>query len=443
MQNSRTPSPLEGIHTRIRARFPLLDRDSQGRPRIYLNSGAGSLTVDTAIEAAAWANRTLNPMPGAGCAGEAETARFHDEVRDLAADFLHAWSGREISFHMSTTAAFFNLAFALRETFGRGDSLLVTDLDHMANISPWETVLGEGRGSEVRRARVSGEGILDLDHLLTLTDQKTRLLAVTMASNGFGTVPPLPKIVAAVRGKSPGCLVAVDAVHHALHGPIDVRSIGCDFLAFSGYKVFGPMLGVLWGKGEILERIRPFRVETNTNEPPWKLEQGMLNNASLAALKAALEYLLWLADEAAEPGHSFAGRQQRLAFAMTAIADYEKGLSRRVLEGFRRLCPRGLNCYGLTDPERCAERDPTFAFEISGQPPHETKELLWDRYGIQIGDGNHYSAAVYRHLKKPTVCRASFAHYDTTETVDLFLSALAETTGGSRGEGPVASREVA
>jgi selenocysteine lyase/cysteine desulfurase len=435
MRKNRTPCPLEGIHPRIRARFPLIDRDSQGRQRIYLNSGAGSLMVDTAIEAAAWANRTLNPMPGAGCAGEAETARFHDEVRDIASDFIHARSGREISFHVSTTAALFNLAFALRETIGRNDNLVVTDLDHMANVSPWETVLGEGKGAEVRRARVSSEGTLDIDHLLTITDTKTRLLAVTMASNGFGTVPPLPEIVAAVRRRSPECLVAVDAVHHALHGPIDVRSIGCDFLAFSGYKVFGPMLGVLWGNGEILEKIRPYRVETNTNEPPWKLEQGMLNNASLASLKAALEYLLWVADAAATPGQAFAGRRERLAFAMTAIADYELGLSRRVLEGFRRLGPRGLSCYGLTDPDRCAERDPTFAFEITGQPPHETKRLLWDGYGIQIGDGNHYSAAVYRHLKKPAVCRASFAHYDTTETVDLFLSALGETTGSSRGEG--------
>jgi len=430
MQNSRILSPLEGIHTRIRARFPLVDRDSQGRRRIYLNSGAGSLMVDTAIEAAAWANRTLNPMPGAGCAGEAETARFHDEVRGIAADFVHAWSGREISFHTSTTAAFFNLAFGLRETVGRGDNLLVTDLDHMANISPWETVLGEGNGSEVRRARVSIEGTLDFEHLLALTDPKTRLLAVTMASNGFGTVPPLPEIVSAVRRKSPECLIAVDAVHHALHGPIDVRSIGCDFLAFSGYKVFGPMLGVLWGKGEILEGIKPYRVETNTNEPPWKLEQGMLNNASLASLKAALEYLLWLADEAAGPGQAFAGRRERLAFAMMAIADYERGLSRRVLEAFGRLGLRGLTCYGLADPDRCAERDPTFAFEISGQPPHETKRLLWDRYGIQIGDGNHYSAAVYRHLKKPAVCRASFAHYDKLETVDLFLAALEDIAGG-------------
>jgi selenocysteine lyase/cysteine desulfurase len=386
--------------------------------------------VDTAMEAAATANRSLNPMPGAVCPAEIETARFHDEVRSLAADFLGAQSGREISFHVSTTAALFNLAFALRKSVGARDNVVVTDLDHMANISSWEIVLGEGRGCEVRRAQLTAEGTLDIDHLLTLVDSQTRVLAVTMASNGLGSVPPLAAVCAAVREKSPECLVAIDAVHHALHGPIDVRAINCDFLAFSGYKVFGPMLGVLWGKEELLQQLQPFRVETNKSEPPYKFEQGMLNNAALASLKAALEYILWVAGEAAGRRRGFRGRREKFTFAMTAIADYERNLSRRILEGFRKLDPQRFTCYGITSPERCAERDPTFAFEISGQSALQTKTLLWERHGLQIADGNHYSAAVVRHLKKPALCRASFAHYDTEETVDLLLSAL-HTIAGS------------
>jgi selenocysteine lyase/cysteine desulfurase len=426
----RTPDTLENIHSRIRARFPLLGHDAEGRPRIYLNSGAGSLMVDSAMEAAASANRALNPMPGAVCPGEIETARFHDRVRAIAADFLHAATSREISFHVSTTAALFNLAFGLREFVSPGDNLVVTDLDHLANISPWEIVLGEGRNVEVRRAGVSPEGTLNIPHLLSLVDRKTRILAMTMASNGFGSVPPLSEIVAAVRPKAPDCLVVIDAVHHALHGSIDVRAIDCDFLAFSGYKVFGPMLGVLWGRESLLERSKPYRVETNKNEPPFKFEQGMLNNAALASLEAALEYILWLAGEAAGPGRMFNGGPDKFSFAMTLIADYEKGLSRRVLEGFRELDPAAFTCYGLTDPDRCGERDPTFAFEVSGQTALETKKLLWERHGLQIADGNHYSAAVYRHLKKPALCRASFAHYDTAETVDVFLAALKDISGG-------------
>jgi selenocysteine lyase/cysteine desulfurase len=430
MQQTKTSDPFERIHPRIRARFPLIDRDSGGRRRLYLNSGAGSLMVDSAMEAAAEANRTLNPMPGAVAPSEIETARFHDEVRGLAGDFLNAQSGREITFHASATAALFNLAYALRHDFGPDDNVVVTDLDHMANVSAWETVLGEGRGCEVRRAGILPEGTLDIKRLLALVDGRTRLLAVTMASNGFGTVPPLPGIVASVRSQAPACLVVVDAVHHALHGPIDVRGIGCDFLAFSGYKVFGPMLGVLWGKEALLDRLRPYRVETNKNEPPYKFEQGMLNNASLASLRAALEYILWLAGEAAGPGRAFGGRRDCFTFAMKAIAGYEERLSRRVLEGFKRLDPGKFICYGLTDPERSPERDPTFAFEIAGQTPAETKKHFWERHGIQIADGNHYSAAVVRHLKKPALCRASFAHYDSPETVGLFLEALARITGG-------------
>jgi selenocysteine lyase/cysteine desulfurase len=429
MPNRQKPDPIERIHPRIRARFPLLDHDAEGRRRIYLNSGAGSLVVDTAIEAAARAGRTLNPMPGSVSPGEIETARLHERVRGLVADFLHAGSGREISFHVSTTAALFNLSFAMRRMFSRPDNLVVTDLDHMANISPWESVLGEGGGLEVRRARVMTDGRLDIDHLLTLIDARTRVLAVTMASNGLGTTPPLPRIVSAVRAKSPECLVVVDAVHHALHGPIDVRDIGCDFLAFSGYKVFGPMLGVLWGNEGLLEKLQPYRVETNKNEPPWKFEQGMLNNAALASLEAALEYLLWVTGEAAGPGRPLRSRREAFSFAMTAIAGYERGLSRRVLEGFMKLRRDRFIPYGLTDPARTGERDPTFAFEIAGQTPLETKKALWERRAIQIADGNHYSAAVTRHLGKPALCRASFALYDTAETVDLFLAALDEIIG--------------
>ncbi len=426
MPDSPTSEPIEKIHARIRARFPLLDRDAEGRRRLYLNSGAGSLIVDTAAEAAARAGRTLNPMPGAITPGEIQTAGLHDRVRALAADFLHAASGREVSFHASSTAALFNLAFSVRDMFSKPANAVVTDLDHMANISPWETVLGEGSGLEIRHAHVTRNGRLDIDHLAALADGRTKLLAVTMASNGLGTVPPLPRIVSAVRAKSPECFVVIDAVHHALHGPIDVQTIGCDFLAFSGYKVFGPMLGVLWGRERLLEKVRPYRVETNTNQPPGKFEQGMLNNAALASLEAALEYILWVAREAAGPGRSFPGRREAFTYAMTAIADYERRISRRVLEGLQALPPARFAAYGITDAADCFERDPTFAFEVVGQTPIETKKALWERHAIQIGDGNHYSAAVTRHLQKPAVCRASFAHYDAVGTADLLLEALGD-----------------
>jgi selenocysteine lyase/cysteine desulfurase len=433
--NANDPtSPLAALNPKVRARFPMIDRDSRGDPRVYLNTGAGSLTVDTAADAAHDAQGRLNPMPGAVVAGEAETAALHARVRDLAADFLHARDGREISFHQSATAALFSLAFGLRGILGTTANLVVTDLDHMANVSPWETVWGEGHSLEVRRARITAEGTLDVGHLLSLVDARTGLLALTSASNGTGSIVRLREIVSAVRRKAPECLVVVDAVHHAPHGDLDVRASDVDFLVFSGYKVFGPMLGVFWGRGEHLERLRPYRVQTNKDVLPGKFEMGMLNNASLASLEAALEYLLWLAELLAGASGSFPDRATKFRFVMGAIAGYEAGLTRRVLEGLRKLPSGSFRCFGITEPDRAGERVPTFAFDISGLPATEIKKRLWTDASIQIADGNHYSAAVVRHLGRPEgICRASFAHYDNEATADRFLAALDRLLVGLRG----------
>ncbi len=431
MEESLIPVALESLHSKIKGRFPLLGHDGLGHPRIYLNTGAGSLMVDTAIEAMSEASQWMNPMPGQICPGEFQTARFHERVRGIVKDFLHAWSETEISFHFSATAALFNLAFAMRSLVGPEDNLIVTDLDHMANVSPWESVLGDQGGCEIRRARVTESGELDTDHLLSLVDRKTRVAAVTLASNGFGTVVPLRELAAAVREKNPEVLICVDAVHHALHRSIDVRDIGCDFLVFSGYKVFGPMLGLLWGKRDILARLKPYRVETNKDEPPFKFEMGMLNNGALGALEAALGYLLWLADEMSGPESPNQDRLSRFRSVFAGIAEYEQKLTRRVLEGLRDFPDDRFRLFGIADPDRAGDRHPTFAFEVFGQNATETKSRLWEEHSIQIADGNHYSAAVVRHLGKTALCRASFAHYDTLETADVFLEALAGVIRGS------------
>ena len=418
-----TSKSIASIHDKIRARFPQLERDQFGNERVYLNSGAGSLMVDSAMSASYEASRSLNPMPGAVTPGEKATAEFHNRVRRIAADFLNAAGAEEISFHLSATNALFNLAVAMRAWSPDDGNLVVTDLDHMANVSPWEDVWGRGRGSEVRRARVTPEGTLDIDHLLDLVDGRTRIVAVTMASNGFGTIVPIHQLVGLIRQRSPA-LVCVDAVHHALHGPIDVQGLDVDFLVFSGYKVFGPMLGVLYGKKALLDKLDPYRVETNKNETPFKYEQGMLNNANLAGLEAALDYLLWLEAELFGTTSGAEARRPRFQRVMEAIEDYERGLSRAVLQGFGRFDSKRFRCHGLTDPSRCEERDPTFAFEVKGLAPADIKRRLWEESSVQIADGNHYSAAVFRHLGRSALCRASFAHYDDAKTARTFLGAL-------------------
>lgn len=408
---------------RIRRRFPQLEKDVHGNKRIHLNCGAGTLVVDTAAKAMAEAATWLNSLPGEVYPAELTTKDFHWQIRQIAADFLNAPSPEEISFHASTSQALLNLALSMRGLIRGKNNLIVTDLDHMANVSPWESIGGKWWGGEVRRARLKDNYCLDVDHLLSLVDRQTSVVALTLASNSIGTVVPLQVLVPEVRRKSPSCLVVVDAVHHALHGPIDVRALDCDILALSGYKVFGPMLGVLWGKKALLDRLIPFRVETNRNETPFKFEQGTLSNPALASLGAALKYLLWLADEI-EPEASPENRPAKFKRAMTAIAAYEREISRTILEGFSGFDLAKWTCYGLVNAADCGRRDPTFAFEIAGQSAREVKKFLWDKAGIQVADGSHYSAVFYRHLKKDSVCRASFAHYISLEEAKIFLEAL-------------------
>jgi selenocysteine lyase/cysteine desulfurase len=371
------------------------------------------------------AAKSSNPQPGDIDPSEIATDQLHWSVRECVSDFVHGWKSEEISFHSSTTHALFNLAYSLRTILTEEHNVVVTDLDHMANISPWEDIWGSEHGCEVRRAGVTGEGVLDGEHLLSLVDEKTALVAITMASNGFGSLVPLKEIIHLIREKSPACLICVDAVHHALHGPIDVQEIGCDFLVFSGYKVFGPMLGVLWGKEKLLDQLSPYRVETNKNRLPYKFEQGTLNNAILASMRGALEYLLWVADELGTGrGKEAQSRGDKFTFVMNAINQYEGQLSQVILEGFQGFSPDTFRCYGITDPRRVLERDPTFSFEIRGRSPGGIKKFLWEEHGFQIADGNHYSAAVYRHLDRDSICRASFAHYDTFQEAQLFVEAL-------------------
>lgn len=413
------------IHSRVRQRFPQIEQDLYGNERIYLNSGAGTLMVDSAIDALSRTAKSGNPQPGDVDPAEIATDRLQWRVRQLVADFINASKPEEISFHSSTTHALFSLAYSLRTLLTKKNNVVVTDLDHMANISPWEDIWGLEKGCQIRRARVNDQGCLDVDHLFSLIDAKTGLVALTMASNGFGSVVPVKGIICRIREKSPACLICVDAVHHSLHGPIDVQEMDCDFLAFSGYKVFGPMVGVLWGRGHLLDELEPYRVETSKDESPYKFEQGTLNNALLASLEGALEYLLWLSDElAVNVGQRRLSRRNRFRSVMNAIAKYEGRLSQLILEGFEMFDAKKFRCYGVTDPRRVAGRDPTFSFEISGRSPKEIKKHLWEEHGFQIADGNHYSAAIARHLGRDTICRASFAHYDTLQTGKLFVKAL-------------------
>ncbi|MDD8030564.1 MAG: aminotransferase class V-fold PLP-dependent enzyme [Acidobacteriota bacterium] len=415
------PDTILNLFTRTRRRFPALNGSSVGEKYLYLNSGAGSLMVDSALQAINSAASSLNPMPGEVTPVEKQTFQFHNQVRKMVAEFIGASSLEEISFHFSTTNALFNLAFSLGSVFKPGQNCLVTDLDHFANISPWETVAAS-LGAEIRTVRLNPDLTLNRLDLLDKLDANTVMVAVTAASNALGTILPLTDLISEIKEKS-RALVVVDAVHLAPHSPIDVREIGCDFLAFSGYKIFGPMVGILFSRKEVLSQVTPYRVETNRNSPPYFWEQGMLPNINLAGLKGALDYLFELGqivvkkDPSATPPKVFRR-------AMEAIKKYEQSLSLYFLERLKKLNSSRLRLYGINNSSKVVSRTPTFAIEISGLNPTELKKLFWETGRIVIADGNHYSAAVVRHLKKQALNRVSLAHYDSPESIDLFFESL-------------------
>jgi selenocysteine lyase/cysteine desulfurase len=447
---------LRALHGEVRRQFPGRERDIAGERRVYLNSAGGTLVAERSARAMEEAALRANAQDGGVSSGERATAEIHARARRGAAAFLNAPSPDEISFHQSTSHALFNLSFAFRDLLGRGNNLIVTRLDHAANVTPWESIWGEDCGLDVRECGVRRDGTLDLDELERLVDRRTRLIAVTCASNGLGTVVPVEDVVRIARrhgrpeppsgaarqtrGHWSGALVVVDAVHHAGHGPLDVRAMDCDFLAFSGYKVFGPIVGVLWGRKRWLDALRPYRVEANEDRTPVKFEQGTPNHAVLAGLSAAFDYLEALGGRVES---SAAGRpelqataarllglypdrdRRRIKWAMCAVRDFEQTLTKGLLLGFSALAKRGVRLHGIAEEGRAAERDPTFLFEVRGRTQMEIKRRLWEEGRIEVPDGHYYSLAVYRHLKSRRTVRASFAHYDDLDTVRHFLDALA------------------
>jgi selenocysteine lyase/cysteine desulfurase len=240
---------FKDYHQTIRASFPFLERDGEGNPRVYLDSGAGTLVPTISIEAMARAYGEARAQPGEITHSERYTRDLIWETRSLLTRFLNGYSPDEIAFHASTTHSLLNLAIAFRPLVEKHHNIIVTDADHFANVSSWEVMYGEREGLEIRRLGVNDAGQVDLDELQSLVDSNTRIVAMTYSVNGVGTVMPIREIADIVHAfrdeEGNGAYLVVDSVHHAFHGPIDVRKIQADFLTISGYKLFGPMLGVL------------------------------------------------------------------------------------------------------------------------------------------------------------------------------------------------------
>lgn len=410
----------------VRAQFPALqETDDQGRPFVFFDGPAGTQVPQPVIDAVAHHFATAYSLSSDNFITGRRCAQAVEQARQAMADFLNAPSPHEIIFGPNMTTLTFSMSRVIGKTLQPGDEIVVTWLDHYANVSSWQTL--EERGVQVKQARFDVETFrLDLEHLASLLTDKTKLIAVGLASNAIGTINPIPKIAALARNA--GALLYVDAVHYAPHGPIDVQALGCDFLVCSVYKFFGPHVGVLWGKQSLLEKLPRYQVTAAPNTLPYKFETGMLNFEGLAGATAAVNYLANLGRDYGSPFAAdypqFEDRRKLLKQAMKAITLYERGLFTYLIDQLETL--PNLTLYGITNPEHFDERCPTIAFTVQGYSPQQVAAYLGD-HNIFVWDGNYYAQGVTELLgleDSGGMVRVGLAHYNIKDDVDRLIDAL-------------------
>ena len=401
----------------VRRRFPALARMQGDRPVVFVDAPGGSHVPETVVDAMAAYLRSSNANAHGAFATSRETDDLIDEAHRAAADLLHA-DADEVVFGPNATTLLLAFSRAVARTLGPGDEVVVTHFDHDANVRPW-ILAAEDAGAAVRWADLRERDVtLDVASLEAALSERTKVVAFSLASNAVGSLTPAPELVALVRQRSPGALVCVDGVHIAQHRSIDVRAIGADVAVCSPYKIFGPHLGILYGRRELLSSLRPYKLRPASDEVPDRWETGTQNHEGFAGFVAAMGYL---ADLTGATGT----RRDRIGEAFeTAIVPWEAELSRRFLEGLTTL-PH-VRLFGIDDPTRVGERTPTFAVRVGDQHPLETARALGDR-GIFVWDGHYYAIELMERLgllESGGAVRIGFCHYNTPEEVDRVLDEL-------------------
>jgi cysteine desulfurase family protein (TIGR01976 family) len=400
----------------LRRQFPALQRTAGGRVPVFLDGPGGTQVPQRVVDAMVNYLTTCNANHGGVFTTSVESDRVLADAHAAAADLLNAPSPDEVVFGQNMTSLTFHLSRAFGRTLKPGDAVLVTRLDHDANVRPW-ALAARDAGAEVRWVDVRPEDCtLDLDDLARKLDGRVRLLALTCASNAVGTMPDVARITR--QAHEAGALVFLDAVHYAPHGPIDVQTWGCDFLACSAYKFFGPHVGLLWGRRELLASLPAYKVRPATDQLPDRWMTGTQNHEGLAGVAAAVEYLASLGEGGA--------RRQRLASALGAVRQHETALARRLLAGLAER-PR-FKVWGLTRPEDLARRAPTVSLTCAGRSPEEMARHLAGRE-IYTWSGNLYAVELAERLGlegRGGFLRLGLVHYNTAEEVERVLEALDE-----------------
>jgi len=418
MNREKTPAPFDV--TELRQQFPALSQRRDGQVCVYFDGAAGTQVPHRVVDAVCRYLIETNANHGGVFATSRESDAILEAARRLLAEFLGTPDSDTIVFGPNMTTLTFALSRSLMKTWKPGDEIVVTDLEHDANVTPWVLAAREV-GVNVKSVRINAaDGTLELEDLHSKLSRKTRLLAVTCASNALGTVTPIAEIVHLAH--QVGALVFVDAVHYAPHRLIDVMAWDCDFLVCSGYKFFGPHVGVLWGKREWLVSLPCYKVRPAPDEIPYRWMAGTQNHEGIAGLHAALEYLMEIGHRAhPEPSTP----RECFAAAYRAIQEHEQELTKVLLEGLAAL-PE-FKVWGISDLTRLRERVPTVAVTHRRFTPKELAEFLALR-GIFVWHGNFYALPVTQALglEPDGLLRISMVHYNTKEEVYRLLAAFRE-----------------
>jgi len=400
----------------IRAQFPSLGREVGGRPIAYFDGPGGSQVPAAVIAAMSSYLERSNANAGGAFATSQETDALLAAAHEAAGELVGAHAD-EIAFGANMTTLNFLLSHAVARTLDPGDEIVVTALDHDANVSPWFRA-AEDRDLRITVAPIDrADGSLDLDALESLLGERTKVVAYTLASNALGNIPDAARIAAAAHRV--GALAWADGVHLAPHRRLDRTELGADVLLCSPYKFFGPHLGVAAIRRDLAESLPADRVRAADAEPPGhRFETGTLSHEALAGAVAAIDYLASL-------GGREGPRPTRLDAAFAAIRAHEEALTLRFLEAVDRL--EGLRVHGITDPGRVGERTPTFLLEVAGSTPAAAAAALGER-GMFAWDGHFYAIGPVKALGllPDGGLRIGFLHYTTPGEVDDLVTALAE-----------------
>ncbi len=410
-----TPAALDTSW--VRAQFPSLQTQVNGQPAAFLDGPAGTQVPTQVMHAIQNYLMSANANTGGAFLTSHRSDEMIANTRAAMADFFHC-DKDEVVFGQNMTTITLGISRAIARELKPGDELLLTTLDHDANFSPWKAL--EEKGIVIRQADIrEGDCTLDLEDLRRKLNEKTKVVAVGYASNAVGTINPVGEITKLAHAA--GALVYIDAVHYAPHGLIDVKALDCDFLVCSPYKFFGPHMGTLYGKREHLQHFRPYKVRPCTEEVPGRWESGTQVHELIAGIGAAVEYLAELGRHS-DP--SAKTRREALACAYRTTVAYETRLVWRLIDGLQAI--PGVRIYGITDPQRSAERCSTLSLRIGNHHPTAMATYLAER-GIFTWDGNYYALNLSERLgveSQGGMLRIGLVHYNTMEEVERLLTAL-------------------